>query len=88
MEVQKVQIEVGGLAIDFELARRLAAALAEKDDPEILLISWFDQKQDRFSPSGCQCEIKGEPGWEVYGRSHGGRLRIEVNGGEYVFWYS
>ncbi|MGE4559854.1 MAG: AF1514 family protein [Desulfobulbus sp.] len=32
--------------------------------------------------------MKGEPGWEVYGRNHGGRLRIAFNQETIVLIYS
>ncbi|MHB1016157.1 MAG: AF1514 family protein, partial [Desulfurivibrionaceae bacterium] len=48
-------------------------------------LAWYDAHREAHSPGCVQCEIKGRPGWEVYGENHGGRLKIIFNQGEYVF---
>ena len=35
-----------------------------------------------------ECELKGKPGWEVYGENHEGRLRISFDEDRFVFIYS
>ena len=87
--MEQVDLQLSGMAMDFELARRLATTLANQgQEEERSLIAWHDQHRNKHSPSCLQCEIKGEPGWEVYGRNHGGRLRISVNKDQYVFIFS
>ncbi|OKY75779.1 MAG: hypothetical protein BM485_07720 [Desulfobulbaceae bacterium DB1] len=86
--MQEIHITVDGIALDFETAKNIALAVAEKEGDEPMLISWNDRARDKHSPSCVKCELHGAPGWEVYGRNHGGRVRISVNKDDYVFIYS
>ncbi len=86
--MQNINIRVLGYAIDFDQARAIAEILAVKENDFATLISWNDKKKNVHSPQCLQCEIKGAPGWEVYGRNHDGRLRISINDDTFVFIYS
>ncbi len=86
--MDKVTVHIQGRDIDFETARNLARILAEQDNEMATLVSWNDALRNQHSPQCLQCEIKGEPGWEVYGRNHQGRLRIGINDDAFVFIYS
>lgn len=77
-----------GQDVDFALGRQLGSAIALAGNEEASLIAWADNLRHLHSPSGLQCEIKGEPGWEVYGRNHGGRMRISINQDALVLIYS
>jgi len=81
-------VTVRGASITFETARRIAELLAGQDGAETMLVSWCDRERGGHSPQCLKCEIKGEPGWEVYGRNHGGRLRIALQDEAFVFIYS
>lgn len=83
-----VRLDLQGLAVGFEEYRQLTRLLAGKDNPDTMLVAWGDRERALHSPSYVRCEIHEEPGWEVYGRNHGGRLRFSVNGDAYVFIYS
>lgn len=83
--MQRIEITVSGITLDFDRARKIAGCLAGGDGEEVMLISWNDRGRDKHSPSCLQCEIKGAPGWEVYGENHGGRLRVSINDDDYVF---
>lgn len=69
-------------------ARDKAYAYACKDDEDPMLMAWFDRDTGKFSPSCCQCDLQGGAAWETYGRNHGGRLRISINGDRFVFIYT
>lgn len=86
--MQHITIEIEGESVDFSLARTLGDCIAGKENEDFCLISWFDRKRNIHSPQCLRCEIKGKPGWEVYGRNHGGRLRISFNQEAYVLIYS
>jgi len=86
--MQEITIQVNGIEPDFEQAKNIATAVAEKKEDDVMLISWNDQKRDIHSPSCLKCEIKETPGWEVYGINHGGRLRVSINDDDYVFIFS
>ncbi len=83
--MQEITITLTGMAIDFETARAMAALIAGQGGEETTLISWCDRERGIHSPQCLKCEIKGEPGWEVYGRNHGGRLRIALQEDRFVF---
>jgi len=83
--MQDIDLLVNGYAVDFDTARKIALAVAGQDEEEPVLIAWNDKGRDKHSPGCVQCEIKGAPAWEIYGRNHGGRLRISINNDDYVF---
>jgi len=86
--MKDILIAITGAELDFEMARSMARIVAQQDNGETDCLAWSDARQGRQSPGCVQCEIKGRPGWEVYGESHGGRFKIILNGGEYVFIHS
>ncbi len=86
--MERVDIHISGYPVGFELARDIARLLAEEKNAMATLVSWNDAKRDIHSPQCLQCEIKGDPGWEVYGRNHEGRLRISINDDTFVFIYT
>jgi hypothetical protein len=83
-----VRLDLRGFAAGFDDYRQLTRLLAERDNPDTTLVAWADRARAAFSPSCVRCRIGDEPGWEVYGRNHGGRLRFSVNSDEYIFIYS
>ncbi|WP_245529414.1 AF1514 family protein [Desulfobulbus propionicus] len=86
--VQRIALHIDGIDVDFSLAQRIGQEIAGKENEEAVLIAWSDARNNLHSPHGIQCEIRGEPGWEVYGRTHGGRLRISFNRDALVLIYS
>lgn len=83
--MDQVTLTIGGFDLDFDTARGLALTLASRDNPETMLVAWSDQEKGVHSPSCVKCEINELPGWEVYGRNHDGRLRIDFNDDAFVF---
>ena len=86
--MKNIQITIKGMETDFDIVRRMTEILALQGNEFATLVSWNDRDKDVHSPQCLKCEIKGEPGWEVYGRNHEGRLRISVNDDRFVFIYS
>lgn len=86
--MQAVQIEISEYSIDYDQAKQMAELLALHDNEFATLVAWNDRKKGAHSPQCLKCEIKGDPGWEVYGRNHEGRLRISFNDDAFVFIYS
>jgi len=86
--MKEILIAISGAALDFEAARSMAKIMAMQENGETDCLAWSDKRRQKHSPSCVQCEIKGKPGWEVYGENHGGRLKIVFNQGEYVFIHS
>jgi hypothetical protein len=87
-DLRKVAVRIDGEETDFLLARQIGELIARRGNEDTTLVAWNDNLRNVHSPQCLHCEIKGEPGWEVYGRNHGGRLRITVNDGAMVLIYS
>ncbi len=86
--MEKVRLGVEGYTLRFMEAKEIAKILAERDNEYSSLVSWCDNERQVHSPQCLKCEIKGEPGWEVFGRNHEGRLRISFNDDQFVFIHS
>ncbi len=86
--MRRITITLQGEPLDLELARKIGEVIASRENEETTLVSWCDSVRNIHSPQCLQCEIKGEPGWEVYGRNHGGRLRVSFNEEAVVLIYS
>ncbi len=81
---QSVRIE--GRPLERELARRLAGVLAAESLAEPMLIAWYDGQKGEEHPEVPECQHK--PGWLAYAEGHGGRLRVDVNEGEFSFIFA
>ncbi len=86
--MKEISITISGYRLDYAAARDITQVIAERDNPDTMLMAWFDSKLNRQSPPVVECSPEGLPGWEAYGKNHGGRLRISINDGEYVFIYT
>ncbi len=86
--MEKIECRFAGCVMDFEQAKAVARIVAEQGNEFATLMSWCDRDKGVHSPHCLQCEIKGEPGWEVYGRNHDGRLRISIDDDRFVFIFS
>lgn len=73
---------------DFDTARKVSGALAKSYNPEASLMAWYDKKQNKHSPSEVECNAEGLPGWEEYGRHHGGQKKVVFGDQDYVFIYT
>jgi len=83
-----VTVTLEGMEQDFDACREFTRLLARRDNPETMLVAWSDRIKNTHSPCCVKCTIGDEPGWEVYGRNHGGRLRFSFNNDTLVFIYT
>ncbi|HID97963.1 MAG TPA: hypothetical protein EYP57_07240 [Thermodesulfobacteriaceae bacterium] len=86
--MKEIFVTVDGMALDFDTARDIARTLALKMNPHTDEMAWFNRRANQFSPSGIMCRFGDTPGWEQYGKTHGGQRKISVNSGEYVFIFT
>lgn len=86
--MKEISITISGFNVDFDCAQAIAKAIAARENPDTDAMAWFDKKHNKHSPSIVECNTKGVPGWEEYGRHHGGRWKIIINKGDYVFVYT
>lgn len=83
-----IQCSIEGYLLDFDQAREIGRLIAEKENDFSSLVSWCDKEKGVHSPCCLKCDLNGEPGWEVYGRNHEGRLRISIDNDRFIFIYS
>lgn len=86
--MKEINIRISDCEISQEQAQGMAQLIAERDNTETMAISRFNRRANACSPCCLKGEMGGKPGWEVYGENHGGRLKISVNDGEFVFIFS
>jgi len=82
MENINIQKETANLDYETALALAKDEARGRLEDP--MLLAWYEGKTGRFSPC-VECCGEDEPAWMVYARSRGGRLRVDLNQGQYIF---
>ena len=81
-----IDIGVAGEPLDFARARAMAEARARQEDPEPMLLAWYDRGAGAFSPQVTCCGDD-KPAWLIYAESRGGDLIIDINQEAYVFVY-
>ncbi len=86
--MERIECTVKGYVLTFDQARELGRSMAEEGNEWATLVSWCDREKGVHSPCCLKCEFDNEPGWEVYGRNHEGRLRISIDNDRFVFIYS
>lgn len=84
-----LQQTAGGVG-DYRQARELAEAEASKRFAEFMLISWYDRERDLESPPHTsECAGCGpKSGYIHYARSRGARLKVEIDSGRFVFFFT
>ena len=86
--MQEIAVTIAGHVVSQEQAQAIGRLLAEAGNPETMVISRCDRLKNACSPCCLGGEFGDKKGWEVYGETHGGRLKISVNNGDYVFIFS
>ncbi len=79
----EIRVTVTGCELDFDMAQRLARALASRQGAEPMLLAWLDRRRGQVSPDIPECQRL--PGWLAYAHGHGGDFKVNINEGEYVF---
>ena len=86
--MKEIKIDISGCEINQKQAQNIAQLVAERDNPETMAVSRFNRPANACSPCCLKEKMGSKPGWEIYGENHGGRLKIIVNDGEFVFIFS
>ena len=86
--MKQINMVFDGVVVDFVFARAIGDLIAGRENEQTTLVSWCDRLRQIHSPQCLHCEINGELGWEVYGRNHGGQLRLSFNEETIVLIYS
>jgi len=74
---------------DYREAMTLADRMAEERLGDYMLLSWYDRDRDFESPQhSSECHADSAiPGYVDYGVHHGARLKVDIEGGRFVFFY-
>lgn len=81
--IKEIDVSVQGTALDYAAADVLAKKVAR----DVMLVAWFDGKNDVGYPVVQEC-TGDKPSWLAYAESHGGNLGVNINGGEFVFVFA
>lgn len=74
---------------DYRQAMTIADQHAGEELGEYMLLSWYDRDRDFESPQhSSECHADSEtPGYVDYGLNHGATLKVDFDGGRFVFFY-
>ncbi|MBT3308240.1 MAG: AF1514 family protein [Gammaproteobacteria bacterium] len=74
---------------NFDAAKAIADAEAERRLDMVMLLSWYDRDRDFESPQhASEChEDSAIPGYVDFGINHGAELKIDMENGRFVFYY-
>jgi Cu+-exporting ATPase len=84
---KEIDVSVQGTALDYAAADALADVLAMKVARDVMLVAWFDGKNDVGYPAVQEC-TGDTPTWLAYAESHDGNLGVNINGGEFIFVFA
>ncbi|MFO7606778.1 MAG: AF1514 family protein [Desulfurivibrionaceae bacterium] len=86
--MKKISVMITGCAVSREEAQEIGRVLAAKDNPDTDVVARYNRLTNSCSPCCLKEKFGDRPGWEVYGENHGGRLKININAGDYIFIFS
>lgn len=81
-----VNISVEDAELDLAGASAMAKAKARDMDSNAMMLSYHSGKTGEFWPS-YDCGGGGKPPWIVFAEARGYNLKIDINDGEYEFFY-
>lgn len=89
-EVETVFVRPDNIVADYRQAVVLANAKAASRYEEYMLISWYDRERDFESPQNASESREGSitDGYIHYALNHGATLKVDVDDGRYVFFYT
>jgi len=87
--IEVVSLRPEGGAGDYREAVTLAREEASRRFEEYMLVSWYDRDRDFESPPNTT-ESAGacKNGYIHYGLSHGAKLKVDIEGGRFVFFFA
>lgn len=82
-----IDITIQGVPLDYATAHALADVLCKKVAGDAMLVAWFDGKNNAGYPDVQEC-TGDKPGWRAYAESHGAKLEVNFNSGEFIFVFA
>jgi len=83
---EHVKMELDEPELDYATAHYAAKLKAKGICWDPMLLSWFSGKTGDFYPK-TDCGGSDKPPYIIYARARGADLTIDINNGEYVFYY-
>lgn len=89
-EVETVHLHPEKKPDGYQEAVALAREEAAKRFEEYMLVSWYDRDRDFESPpNSTECPGDCEKnGYILYGLNHGARLKVDIEDGRFVFFFT
>ena len=81
-----INLNVENPQLDLTAASAIAKEKAREIDSNAMMLSYHSGKTGEFWPS-YDCGGGGQPPWIVFAESRGYNLKIDINEGEYEFFY-
>lgn len=81
-----VKINTDSPDLDLTEASKLAKTKARSIDHNAMMLSWHSGKTGKYWPTH-DCGSVDRPPWLVFAESRGYNLKIDVNDGDYEFFY-
>lgn len=83
---QHLKLTLADADLSFEAIMAAAKKRAKDTGADPMLLSWHSGKTGRYWPK-TECGAGGKDPWIVYAESRGCNLTVDVNNGDYVFYY-
>lgn len=83
---EKINLKVADPELDMEKAGALAKEKARAMDPNAMMLSFHSNKTGEFWPN-YECGGNGRPPWIIFAESRGYNLLIDINEGQFEFFY-
>jgi hypothetical protein len=84
--LETVTLRIDDPDLDLAAASAMAKTKARAMDKNAMMLSYHSAKTGEFWPN-YDCGGNGRPPWIVFAESRGYNLKIEINDGDYEFFY-
>jgi hypothetical protein len=85
-DTQTLHLQNDDADLDMNTARELAKAEARALSKDAMLLSYHSEKTGEYWPT-YDCGGGGRPPWVVFAESRGCNLVVDINAGQYRFYY-
>ena len=82
-----IKIQVDQKELSFARAKDIAQAKAKELSNDPMLLSWYNGRNGDYFPK-LECGARDKPVWIVFAESRGADIAININDGEYIFFFS
>jgi len=81
-----ISLHIEDSELDLAAASQMAKESARKLDRNAMMLSYHSNKTGEFWPN-YDCGGGGRPPWIVFAEARGYNLKIDINNGDYEFYY-